>query len=113
MPGKRRFVLFELNEVPLRVVRQFADRHPDSAFARILAKGQRWDTFTPDKGHLSPWITWPTLHRGVASDQHHIIALGQNVGEVDRLFAPIWKLLAGAGRRVGMFGSLHSYPPPP
>src|SRR4051812_19201396 len=112
MAGHRAFVLFELNEVPLRVVRYFAERHPRSAFAAMLAKGQRWDTVTPDEGHLSPWVTWPTLHRGVASDKHHIVALGQDVGEADRLFPPIWKLLASAGRRVGLFGSLHSYPLP-
>jgi hypothetical protein len=112
MTGNRRFVLFELNEVPLRVVRHFADRHPHSAFAKILAKGRRWDTVTPDQGHLSPWITWPTLHRGVSSAKHHIVALGQDVGEVNAHFPPIWTLLAEASRRVGMFGSLHSYPPP-
>ncbi|MES2135436.1 MAG: hypothetical protein V4502_00060 [Pseudomonadota bacterium] len=112
MAEYRRFVLFELNEVPLRVVRHYADRHPGSAFARLLAKGQRWDTVTPDKGHLSPWITWPTLHRGVSSEQHHIVALGQDVAEVNSHYPPVWTLLAAAGRRVGMFGSLHSYPPP-
>ena len=108
----RRFVLFELNEVPLRVVRHFAQRHPGSAFARMLAKGRAWTTFTPDEGHLSPWVTWPTVHRGVPNRQHHIVALGQQVAEVDRRFPPIWRILAAAGRRVGMFGSLHSYPLP-
>jgi hypothetical protein len=109
---RRRFVLFELNEVPLRVGRHFAERHPRSAFARMLAQGRAWTTFTPDEGHLSPWVTWPTLHRGVPNHQHHIVALGQQVGEIDRRFPPVWQLLASAGRRVGMFGSLHSYPPP-
>jgi hypothetical protein len=112
MAGNRRFILFELNEVPLRVVRYFADRSPGSAFARILAKGRHWTTVTPDQGHLSPWITWPTLHRGVSSADHKIGALGQDVAGVDRKFPPVWSILAAAGRRVGMFGSLHSYPPP-
>ncbi|HKX91939.1 MAG TPA: hypothetical protein VJM15_05880 [Sphingomicrobium sp.] len=112
MTDRRAFVLFELNEVPLRVVRHFADRNPGSAFARILRAGQRWDTRTPDQGHLSPWITWPTLHRGVSSAQHHIVALGQDVAETDRHFPPVWSLLAASGRRVGVFGSLHSYPLP-
>jgi hypothetical protein len=112
MTNRRAFILFELNEVPLRVVRHFADRHPNSAFAKILARGRRWDTVTPDEGHLSPWITWPTLHRGVPSNKHHIVALGQNVAAADDHFPPVWQLLAGAGSRVGLFGSLHSYPPP-
>lgn len=112
MTPSRSFVLFELNEVPLRVVRHYADRHPKSAFARILARGQRWDTIAPDDGHLSPWVTWPTLHRGVPCSDHHIVALGQDVGEANRHFPPIWEMLTNAGRRVGMFGSLHSYPLP-
>ena len=108
----RRFVLFELNEVPLRVVRHFADRHPQSAFARILARGASWETVTPDEGHLSPWITWPTLHRGVPSTKHHLMALGQDADDADQHYPSVWTLLARAGRRVGMFGSLHSYPLP-
>ena len=112
MARSRKFILFELNEVPLRVVRHFAERHPASAFAKILAQGKHWTTVTPDEGHLSPWITWPTLHRGVSSADHGIGALGQDVGEADRRYPPIWSILAAAGRSVGMFGSLHSYPPP-
>jgi hypothetical protein len=108
----RRFVLFELNEVPLRVVQHFAAKHPGSAFATMLARGRRWETVTPDQGHLSPWITWPTVHRGVDSSQHHIGALGQDVSDANRHFPPVWTLLTAAGRRVGLFGSLHSYPVP-
>jgi hypothetical protein len=113
MTERRRFVLFELNEVPLRVVRHFADRHPGSAFAKMLEKGRHWTTITPDQGHLSPWITWPTLHRGVSSAEHGIAALGQDVNSTDRKYPPVWSILAAAGRRVGMFGSLHTYPLPP
>jgi len=112
MAGIRRFILFELNEVPLRVVRHFAERNPGSAFGKILEKGRHWTTVTPDQGHLSPWITWPTLHRGVSSDRHGIAALGQDVSATDANFPAVWRILAEAGRRVGMFGSLHSYPPP-
>lgn len=112
MAEARRFILFELNEVPLRVVRHFAGRRPSSAFARVLEQGRHWTTVTPDEGHLSPWITWPTLHRGVSSADHKIAALGQDVSAADGQFPPVWSILAAAGRRVGMFGSLHSYPPP-
>jgi hypothetical protein len=112
MAGNRRFILFELNEVPLRVVRHFAEGKPGSAFGKVLEKGRHWTTVTPDQGHLSPWITWPTLHRGVSSADHGIGALGQDVSATDRKFPPVWSILAAAGRRVGMFGSLHSYPPP-
>ena len=109
---RRSFILFELNEVPVRVVRHFAYRQPRSAFARLLKSGAALDTVTPDEGHLSPWITWPTLHRGVPGTSHGVVALGQDVREVDRKYPPVWQLLTKAGRRVGLFGSLHSYPLP-
>lgn len=112
MNGRRKFILFELNEVPLRVFRHHAERHPRSAVAKVLARGRRWDTLSEDEGHLSPWITWPTLHRGVSNREHGISALGQDVSEADAQYPPVWKLLARAGRRVGMFGSLHTYPLP-
>lgn len=112
MVSGRRFVLFELNEVPFRVVQHFTKRHPRSAFAKILERGRRWDTVTPDQGHLSPWVTWPTLHRGVSSSEHHLLALGQDTSDADNHFPPVWTLLARARRRVGLFGSLHSYPMP-
>lgn len=112
MDRNRRFILFELNEVPLRVVQHFADSHPSSAFAKILNTGRCWDTVTPDSGHLSPWITWPTLHRGVPGSKHKLVALGQNHEDSDRSFPPVWSILARAGRRIGMFGSLHTYPLP-
>ena len=110
--NNRKFVLFELNEVPLRVVHHFTRSNPRSAFAKMLSAGKTWETVTPDEGHLSPWITWPTLHRGVPNSEHHVVALGQDVGETDARYPPVWQLLAQAGRRVGLFGSLHSYPPP-
>lgn len=111
--GPRRFIVFELNEVPLRVVRHFEQKNPDSTFAKLLRHGQAWQTRTPDEGHLSPWITWPTLHRGVSGQKHQLIALGQEHIDADREYPPVWRLLAAAGRHVGVFGSLHSYPLPP
>ena len=113
MSARRKFILFELNEVPFRVYRHYADRHPRSAMAKLLAQGRRWDTLNEDEGHLSPWVTWPTLHRGVTNQHHHISSLGQDVSQSNALYPPVWELLSRAGRSVGMFGSLHTYPMPP
>ena len=110
--ARRKFILFELNEVPLRVIRHFAERRPGSTFAKLLRDGPHWETTSPDSGHLSPWITWPTVHRGVSNDRHHLSALGQDTDSADRDYPPLWKILARAGRNVGLFGSLHSYPLP-
>lgn len=112
MTRLRKFISFELNEVPLRVYRHYAERHPHSAVARLLSQGRRWETVSEDEGHLSPWITWPSVHRGVPNHVHRISVLGQDVSEADESYPPVWTLLAQAGRRVGMFGSLHTYPLP-
>ena len=108
----RKIILFELNEVPLRIVEKFADEHPDSALATIWNRGARYESWTEDAGHLSLWITWPTLHRGVTNEDHFIGNIGQDLGEVNRAFPPIWTLLTQHRVRVGLCGSLHSYPPP-
>jgi hypothetical protein len=62
---------------------------------------------------LDPWISWPTLHRGVGDTAHEILHLGQADEESDRKFPPIWRLLRERGLKVGVFGSLHSSAVPP
>jgi len=108
----RRIVLFELNEVPWRIVDEYVAAHPRSALARILPRSRRYNSIAADRGHLSPWTTWPTLHRGVNDEQHMIANFGQDRTDVDRRFPPVWQLLRGAGVSVGICGTLHSFPVP-
>ena len=107
----RRILFLELNEVPYRIIDDFCARHPDSALAHMLPRAAQYVTHTDDTP-LSPWITWPTLHRGIDSRKHGILQLGQDTTEIDSQWPPIWKTLEGFGARVGVFGSLHSYPAP-
>lgn len=110
MPKK--IILFELNEVPFKIVDHFVQSHPDSAFATLLSRGQQYRALSEDVGALSPWKTWPSLHRGVADEKHLIGDFGQPLDEVDRAYPPVWRLLQGSAVRIGLFGSLHSYPVP-
>jgi len=110
---RRKIVLYELNEVPWRVFDQFAAWRPTSHLARLLPVMRRFGTFAEDRSDLSPWITWPTLHRGVTDESHGILSFGQDLTAVDREYPPIWELLARAGVSVGVYGSLHTYPLPP
>ena len=107
----RSVVLFELNEVPFRVIDDFCRRHPRSTLARRVGEFAQYDTLSED-GVLSPWVTWPTLHRGVTDAQHHIHHFGQDLALADDRFPPIWRILAAKGLPVGVFASLHSYPLP-
>ena len=104
-------VVYELNEVPWRVVDWYVQARPNSALGQLLGSAQTFTTFTRDEGELHPWTTWPTLHRGVTSSQHHIRFINQDLTAA-AAYPSIWETLAHAGKRVGVFGSLQSYPPP-
>jgi hypothetical protein len=105
-------VLFELNEVPWQILDDYVDERPTSAMAGILARSRCFTSIAADEGHLSPWTTWPTLHRGVNDQRHMIASLGQERRDADRDYPPVWSLLRGRGVRVGLCGTLHSAPPP-
>jgi hypothetical protein len=104
-------LVYELNEVPWRVIDWYVRRKPDSALARILNQARTFTTVTSDEGELHPWTTWPTLHRGVTNDVHKIRFINQSL-EGAQAYPPVWETLQKAGKRVGLFGSLQSYPPP-
>ena len=105
-------ILFELNEVPPRILDAFCHTYPESTFARMLPLSVRADTNNEDNVPLSPWITWPTLHRGVTHERHGIGHLGQPLGEINTAYPSLWAIAAAAGAKVGVGGSLHSYPVP-
>ena len=67
-------ILFELNEVPWKVMDWFCEQNPRSAFAQVRAEGRGYETIAEDSGELHPWVTWPSLHRGVNNDRHGIQA---------------------------------------
>ena len=108
----RSIVLLELNEVPDRVLDGFVERHPESTLARTLPRCRRYSTYAADTCALSPWITWPTLHRGVNNERHGILHFGQDLSLADKEYPPIWQMLVENGIRTGVFGPLHSSPMP-
>ena len=109
---RRSIVVFELNEVPWEILDDYVATRPASALARVLAGSRCYTSMTADRGHLSPWTTWPTLHRGVNDEQHMIASFGQDRSLADQRYPPIWSLLHEAGVSVGVCGTLHSYPAP-
>lgn len=106
-----RIILFELNEVPYRVLDDFVARNPNSTLAHLLPRCAQYNTVTEDR-HLSPWVTWPSLHRGVFDAEHGIQHFGQDLTSADARYPPLWQILHAHGARVGVFASLHTYPLP-
>ncbi|MEM7246531.1 MAG: hypothetical protein AAF533_14360 [Acidobacteriota bacterium] len=88
-------------------------RRPDSALARLLPRSRQRTTVTSSRLRLNPWRTWPTLHRGVSEETHGLEQLGQDTSEADARHPPVWQLTRAAGLTTGVWGSLHSWPPPP
>ncbi|MHB1261330.1 MAG: alkaline phosphatase family protein [Thermoplasmatota archaeon] len=104
-----RLLVYELNEVPWRILDDHVQAHPEGAFARLLSKGASYTTRTVDGGHLHPWVTWPTMHRGIPASSHGV----QHIGQDPQTFRgePLWTVARAAGRSIGIFGSLQSWPP--
>ncbi len=101
-------VVFELNEVPWRVLDWWTARHPDGGLADLVASSRTYTSVAVDEGHLSPWITWPTVHRGVPNTVHGIGHFGQDTTHADAVAPPWWTTVTASGRRVGLFGLLHT-----
>jgi hypothetical protein len=108
----KKIILFELNEVPWRVIDDFVQDHPRSCLARLLPTMRTFRTYAEDTA-LSPWITWPTLHRGVSDEQHTVSDFGQDLAEINAAYPSVWEILVRNGVSTGVCGSLHSYPLPP
>ena len=108
---KNPLILYELNEVPWRVVDWYIERRPSCSLSRILASATTFTTLTRDDGELHPWCTWPSLHRGVYNTTHNIRFINQDK-RCAAQYPPVWETAAVAGRKVGVFGSLQSYPIP-
>ncbi len=108
---RRKAILLEANEVPFRVLDDYAAAHRGSSLARLLEGSRQYVTRTRDTV-LSPWVTWPTVHRGVTDTCHQLHHFGQDLTRANREYPPIWEILAGRGIATGVFGSLHSHPLP-
>ncbi|MBI1857772.1 MAG: hypothetical protein HYR97_01435, partial [Candidatus Melainabacteria bacterium] len=130
---KRKILLLEINEIPWRVIDKFKN---DNRFANInyyFSKSKNFTTIVTDinqnppaeklvhglsrdnvpvainSDELSPWVTWPTFHRGISSKNHKIKFLGQDVSTFQG--KPIWQEFLERGYNIGMCGSLQSWPP--
>jgi hypothetical protein len=105
----RPVLLLEINEVPIRVWEHFAEDPRFPGIARLLRESHRIETLQTDPGELSPWCTWPTIHRGLSKAEHGIYNLGQDPATFRGV--PLWEEFRQRGLATGVFGSLQSWPP--
>jgi hypothetical protein len=103
----KRLLVYELNEVPLKVLYRYAELRPESFVAFLLSNAFCAETKTKDQGELHPWSTWATLHRGVNNNVHKVMFLNQDLAGSSP-YKPIWQLLSDSGVTTGICGSLNS-----
>ncbi|WP_230281646.1 hypothetical protein [Croceicoccus sp. Ery15] len=103
----RKIILLEANEVPFKVIDYYA-QSTNGPLARFLKNSAQYLTHCPDEIELDPWISWPTLHRGVVDSKHNILHLGQSLEKANSDYPAIWDILSRNGVKCGVFGSLHS-----
>lgn len=102
-------LLLEINEIPWRLIDRFVG---DPGFPRLnefFKNASHYTTLAVDVGELSPWVTWPTLHRGMNNERHGVRNLGQDPSTFRG--QPIWQAIRDKGGTIGICGSMQSWPP--
>jgi hypothetical protein len=105
----RPVLLLEINEVPWRLIDRALAQPALVATREFFSRAQTYTTMSDDEGELSPWITWPSLHRGINNTQHGIKNLGQDVATFRG--TPIWQEYRERDLLIGVCGSMQSWPP--
>ena len=56
-----KLIIYELNEIPKRLLFDYISQKPTTSLANIFKNGLFKKTNTFDIGELHPWSTWPTF----------------------------------------------------
>ena len=106
----RKVLLVELNEITWRLLDPLLEQGALPTFASLVARGVRGIPLAvevpPD---LDPWISWTTVYTGRPPADHGVKFLEQ---PPETVRGPrIWDIAADAGKSLGIFGSIMSWPP--
>ncbi|BAZ43189.1 hypothetical protein NIES4102_01880 [Chondrocystis sp. NIES-4102] len=106
---KRKAVVIEINEVPLKVLNHYRQIKPNSTIAKILNESLTLQTEAKDveESFLYPSQTWASLNTGVEYQKHKIHWYNDPKPQSYPLY---WKIIAQSGLNVGLINTLHSSP---
>lgn len=108
--ARRKVLLLELNEITWNLVDPLIEAGKLPTFARLKREGAWGAPVSVDlPPQLDPWITWTTVYTGRAQAEHNVFFL-QQPPETIRA-RRVWEICDEAGLRVGVYGSLCSWPP--
>jgi hypothetical protein len=106
----RKVLLLEINEITWNLIDPLIDRGLLPTFARLKREGAWAAPISVDlPPQLDPWITWTTVYTGRPQKDHNVFFLQQPPETIHA--QRIWELCDQAGLRVGIYGSLCSWPP--
>ena len=108
----RKLIVFEINEVPNRLVDDYVQNNPASNWATVANRSARFTAATPDQIQLHPKLSWQTFHRGVPDHEHGFVEYNQTEAVGKKNHPPIWELIKNAGKNIGCGASIGSYPVP-
>lgn len=107
---RSRVLLVELNEITWDLIDPLIERGKLPTFARLKREGTWGAPVSVDlPPELDPWITWTTVYSGRPQKEHNVFFLQQPPESIRT--KRIWELCDEHGLRVGVYGSLCSWPP--
>jgi hypothetical protein len=109
--ANKKIILYELNEVPWKIIDLYIDRYPKSHVAKLVRSGHCLTTVNRDPVNFQPWRTWPTLHKSLYTKDHNSHELGQDPATFQG--ENIWDIAENHGLRIGLFGPMQSWPARP
>ncbi len=106
---KQKLIVLEINEIPLKIFRQFQKMRPGSHLDQLMQSSQVIETLAQDveQSFLYPSQSWASLNTGAPYPAHKIHWYNDPKPEQYPLY---WKMLANQGFSIGMVSSLHSSP---
>jgi hypothetical protein len=109
---RRKILLIELNEITWTLIDPMIAAGQLPTFARLKQEGAWSAPMSVDLPPLlEPWITWTTLYTGRRQAEHNVYFLQQPPESIKA--KRIWEVCNDHGLRVGVYGSLCSWPPRP
>jgi len=107
---QKKLILVEMNEITWRFVEPLMQQGALPTFARMIKQGTRATPIADEQGiDLDPWVSWTTVYTGRKAAEHGVRFLEQPPETVKG--PRIWDIVADAGKSVGVFGSIMSWPP--
>lgn len=109
-PRPVKIILAEFNEITWRFIEPLTKKGKLPTFAEFMREGTTGSPIASEVSpNLDPWISWTTVYTGRPQEEHGVRFLEQPPETVKG--PRVWEIAAEAGKSIGVFGSIMSWPP--